>query len=176
MSSLWAPNAPWRRSHRVEQLPVQPGVRLRVPELLVAPRLEPQRQVEDIRARQPVPDRSGAARLHGWRRSVQDAARAGQQTQWLEHRGRHGVHDELDDGAQRARRVLPGRGQTRLPRDGAWGQRPVQPVVELVVPALYGWTPDSVLPRNHHGQLRHVRRGQRLVADSRGLQPARAFQ
>src|SRR3546814_3023463 len=63
-----------------------PGVRLRVPELLNTNGLEHQRQVEDVRARQPLPDRSGAARLHGRRRSVQDAARAGQQAQRLEHR------------------------------------------------------------------------------------------
>ena len=107
---------------------------------------------------------------------VQDAARAGQQAQRLEHRRRHGLHDELDDRAQRARRVLSGRGQARLSRDGAPGQRPVQPVVELVVPALHGGPSDSVFPRNQHGQLRHLRRGQRVVADSRGLQPARPVQ
>ena len=68
MSSLWAPNGRRRRPNGAEQLQVQPGVRLRVPELLDAPRLEPQRQMEDVRARQPIPDRSGAARLHGRRR------------------------------------------------------------------------------------------------------------
>ncbi len=165
-----------RQSHRPQQLPVQPGVRLRVPELLDAHGLEHQRQVEDVRARQPLPDRSGAARLHRGRRSVQDAARAGQQAQRLEHRGRHGLHDELDDRAQRARRVLPGRGQARLPGHGARADRPHEHVVEQLVPAVHGWTPDSVLPRNQHGELRHVRRGQRVVADSRGLQPARAVQ
>ncbi len=51
-------------------------------------------------------------------------------------------------------------------------QRPGQPLVELVVPALYGGPPDSVFPRNQHGQLRNLRRWQRVVADSRGLQRA----
>ncbi len=51
-----------------------------------------------------------------------------------------------------------------------------EPLAQRLVRAVHGRAADSLLPVNQHGELRHLRRRQRLVADSRGLQPARPLQ
>ena len=126
MSSLWAPNAPgddrtglnnfqYNQEFDFEYLNFSTRIDWNIND-----KWKTFARVSRFQTDQGQPDFTGR------RRSVQDAARAGQQAQRLEHRGRHGLHDELDDRAQRARRVLPGRGQARLPGHGARAERPLR--------------------------------------------------
>ena len=167
-----------RRQVGLQQLQVPAGAEVPLLQLLDPARLEHQRPLEGLRARQPHGDEPGRQRLHERPRSAEAAQHHGQQAQRLERRRRHRLHLQPDHHPEPARLVLPGRGQARLPRHGDRRGGHAVPVAErLVAVVRHGPTADllALHRRRQHGP-RAVRRAELLVPGAPRLQRARAPQ
>ena len=125
-----------RRPHRLQQLQGPGRADLPLPQLLDPPRLEHQRPLEGLCARQPHEDGPGRRRLHRRERPAEAAQHHRVEAQRLEHRRRHRLHLQPLDDAQRPRVLLPGRGQARVPRHGRGRGGLREPVAERLVAAV----------------------------------------
>ena len=167
-----------RRRDRLQQLQGPGRADLPLPQLLDPPRLEHQRPLEGLRARQPHEDGPGRERLHGRQRPAEAAQHHRVAAQRLEHRRRHRLHLQPLDDAERPRVLLPGRGQARVPRHGRGRGGLREPVAERLVAAVRRGPAAHLLALPRRGQHRAgpVRGRELLVPAAQGLQRPRAAQ